>query len=55
MFGMTVFKKNQYVPVLEIKKKNFERSTRHNENKTTLAINEVVNLNQLLMSRNNSI
>lgn len=48
---MTVFKNNQYVPVIEKDK----RSTRHNGNKTALAINVVVNLYQLFMFRNNSI
>lgn len=38
-----------------LKKTIFERSPRHNENKTTLAINVVVNLYQLLMFRDISI
>lgn len=53
MFGMTVLKKSICTGVW--KKIIFERSTRHNENKTALAINVVVNLYQLLMFRNNSI
>lgn len=38
-----------------LKKTIFERSPRHNENKTTLAINVVVNLYQFLMFRDISI